>query len=226
LVKKHRLLMASKDTMTWNKFRSMHKGLSVNKLSSLWTDYKVGQYDLPEDNKSVTEEVVEEKAAKMKAAVVAVKEEPKAAQEGTQEEYLTEYKRLSNRMLRFGKSMSQATLDEGRAVLKDLAAKTAPVGYICTPTDGWKCWTGPSSLTLIVNENKRVAFLTSRDWWNSNYQGAFYVTYETVGDAHTIERLADQFKRQRKLVGRPPLAGIEIMLPKSLREKVNRSEVR
>ena len=58
----------------------------MNKLSSLWTDYKVGQYELPDDSKSVTEEVVEEKAAKMKAAVVAVKEEPTAAQEGTQED--------------------------------------------------------------------------------------------------------------------------------------------
>lgn len=218
--------MASKKEMTWNKFRSLHKGLSVNKLSSLWTDYKVGQYELPDDNKSVTEEVVEEKAAKMKAAVVAVKEEAKAAVEGTQEEYLAEYKRLSNRMLRFGKSMSEETLTQGRALLKDLAEKTAPVGYTCTPTDGWKCWTGPSSTTLIVNENQRVAFLTTREWWNSNYQGAFYVTYETVGDALTIDRLAEQFKRQRKLVGRPPLAGVEIMLPKSLREKVNRSEVR
>ena len=120
--------------------------------------------------------------------------------------------------------MSAETLAEGKALLKDLAEKTAPVGYVCTPTDGWKCWTGPTSKTLIVNENQRVAFLTTRDWWNSNYQGAFYVTYETVGEAVTIDRLADQFKRQRKLVGRPPLQGVEIMLPKSLRERKNRGD--
>ena len=46
----------------------------------------------------------------MEAAVVAVKEEAKANQEGTQEEYLAEYKRLSNRILRFGRSMSGETL--------------------------------------------------------------------------------------------------------------------
>lgn len=218
--------MASKKEMTWNKFRSLHKGVSTNKLSGLWTDYKAGQYTIPDETKSIKEEVVEEKAAKMKAAVVAVKEEAKAPEEGTQEEYLAEYKRLSNRILRFGRSMSEATLAEGNKLLRELAEKTAPVGYTCSPTDGWKCWTGPSATTLVVNENQRVAFLTSREWWNSNYQGAFYVTYETVGDAHTIDRLAEQFKKQRKLVGRPPLAGVEIMLPKSLREKVNRSEVR
>ena len=216
--------MASKKEMTWNKFRSLHKGVSTNKLSQMWTDYKVGQYTIPDDTKSVKEEVAEEKAAKMEAAVVAVKEEPKANQEGTQEEYLAEYKRLSNRMLRFGRSMSAETLAQGKALLKDLAEKTAPVGYVCTPTDGWKCWTGPTSMTLIVNENQRVAFLTTRDWWNSNYQGAFYVTYETVGEAITIERLANQFKKQRKLVGRPPLQGVEIMLPKSLRERKNRGD--
>ena len=218
--------MASKKEMTWNKFRSLHKGASVNKLSALWTDYKVGQDEIPDNAKSIVEEVVEENTAKMEAAVVAVKEEPKANQEGTQEEYLAEYKRISNRMLRFARSMSEETRALGNAKLKELAELTSPVGYTCTPTDGWKCWTGPSSVTLIVNENQRVAFLTSRDWWNSNYQGAFYVTYETVGEVGTIDRLADQFKKQRKLVGRPPLAGIEIMLPKSLREKVNRSEVR
>ena len=42
----------------------------------MWTDYKVGQYTIPEDTKSAKEEVAEEKAAKMEAwVVVAVEEE-------------------------------------------------------------------------------------------------------------------------------------------------------
>ena len=217
--------MASKKEMTWNKFRSLHKGVSTNKLSQMWTDYKAGAYKIPEDTKSVEEEVVEEKAAKMEAAVVAVKEAPKANEEGSQEDYLAEYKRISNRILRFGRSMSAETLAQAKALLKDLAEKTAPVNYTCDETDGWKCWTGPTSLTLVVNENKRVAFLASRDWWNSNYQGAFYVTYETVGDVKVIENLTHQFRRTKTLVERPPLPGVEIKLPKTLRDRKLRGDI-
>ena len=57
--------MASKKE-AWNKFRSLHKGVSTNKLSRIWTDYKVGQYTIPEDTKSVKEEVAEEKAQRWK----------------------------------------------------------------------------------------------------------------------------------------------------------------
>ena len=60
--------MASKKEMTWNKFRSLHKGVSTNKLSQMWTDYKAGAYKIPDENKSVEEEVVEEKAAKMEVS--------------------------------------------------------------------------------------------------------------------------------------------------------------
>lgn len=187
-------------------------------MSVLWTDYKAGQYELPEV-KSIDEEVVEAKAEAMEAAVAAVKDTPKVADGATQEDYLSEYTRITNRLTRFGRSMTEEKVNEAKARLAELATLTAPSNYRCDPTDAWKCWTGPSSLTLIVNENKRVAFTCTRDWWNTHYQGAFYVTYETVSELATIERLAGEYARRRKLVRRPPLPGVEVKLPKSLREK-------
>ena len=212
--------MASKKEMTWNKFRSLHKGVSTNKLSQMWTDYKAGAYKIPDENKSVEEEVVEEKAAKMEAAVVAVKEAPSAPQDI--DELVVEYKKLANRITRFGKSMKESVLIESKRRLAELADLTSPSNYKCLNTDGWKLWSGPTQACILVNETRKVAFLCSRSWWNSNWQGAKYVAYETVGEASVLDGIHNQYKKTKRLVRRPPLEGVEIMLPRTARDTMLR----
>ena len=212
--------MPSQKKVTWNEFRALHKGVSTNKLSQMWTDYKVGAYSIPDDTKSVAEEVVEEKAAKMEAAVVAVKDAPSAPQDI--DDFVTEYKKLSNRITRFGKSMKPDVLSESNRRLKELAELTSPRNYKCLNTDGWKLWSGPTQACILVNETRKVAFLCSRSWWNANWQGAKYVSYETVGEGSVLDGIHNQYKRTNRLVRRPPLEGVEIMLPRTARDTMLR----
>jgi len=210
--------MPSQKKVTWNEFRALHKGVSVNKSSQLWTDYKVGQYKLP-NVKSVTEEVAEEKAEKMEAAVVAVREAPKVPEEAA---LISEFHNLTNRITRFGKSMSEEKIEEIKARISELAKLTAPTNYSCTQTDGWKLWTGPTQACVLANESKRVAFACTRGWWNATWQGAKYVSYETVAEENTLNAIAKGFINRRAFVKRPPLEGIEIMLPRTARDMMLR----
>ena len=214
--------MASKKEMTWNKFRSLHKGVSTNKLSQMWTDYKAGAYKIPDENKSVEEEVVEEKAAKMEAAVVAVKEAPKVDEGKTQDELISEFHALTNRITRFGRSMSEEKLKETQNRIKELASLTAPRNYVCSNTDGWKLWAGPTQACVLANESKRVAFACSRAWWNATWQGAKYVSYETVASDTTLDGIRRQYQARRAWVRRPPLEGVEILLPRTARDTMLR----
>jgi hypothetical protein len=210
--------MPSQKKVTWNEFRALHKGVSVNKLSQHWTDYKVGQYKLP-DVKSVTEEVAEEKANKMEAAVVAIREAPQVPEEG---DLIREFQSLTNRVTRFGKSMPEEKLDEIKARINELAILTAPTNYTCTQTDGWKLWTGPTQACVLANESKRVAFACTRGWWNATWQGAKYVSYETVVTEDTLNAIAKGYITRRAFVKRPPLEGVEIMLPRTARDTMLR----
>ena len=207
--------MTSQELMKWNEFRSLHKGKSQTKISELYGLYKDGQYEIPQDATSVKEEVKKEKKAKMEKAVKKSKSQPKV--EST-EDLISEYRKLSGRLTRFAKSMTEEVQEEGRARLRELAKLTAPKNYQCSPTDSWKLWTGPSQASLLVNESKRVAFRVSRGWWQGNWQGAKYVSYETVAVQATLDGIANQYARKKALVPRPPLAGTEIMLPRTARE--------
>jgi hypothetical protein len=207
--------MSSKETMKWNEFRSLHKGQSQAKISELYGLYKDGQYEIPTDATSVKEEVEETKAVKMKEAVKKSKTQPKVE---TTQDLISEYKRLSSRLTRFGRSMTEEVKAEAQARLRELAKLTAPRNYTCDPTDGWKLWTGPTQASLLVNETRRVAFRVR------NYQGAKYVSYETVGAQETLDSITNQYARKKALVSRPPLNGVEIKLPQSAREVRLRGE--
>ena len=207
--------MTSQEFMKWNEFRSLHKGKSQTKISELFGLYKDGQYEIPEDATSINEEVKAEKKAKMEEAVEKSKSQPEVA---TTRELILEYNKLSARLTRFARSMTEEVQEEGRARLRELASLTAPKNYKCSATDSWKLWTGPSQASLLVNESKRVAFRVSRQWWQGNWQGAKYVSYETVSAQPTLDGIASQYSRKKALVPRPPLGGTEIMLPRTARE--------
>lgn len=207
--------------MKWNEFRSLHKGKSQAKISELYGLYKDGQYEIPDDAVSVKEEVKQEQEKKMKEAVEKTKTQPKV---DATLDHIAEYTKLSSRITRFGKSMTEEVKQEGLKRLRELAELTAPDNYKCDPTDGWKLWTGPNQASLLVNETKRVAFRCSRGWWQGNYQGAKYVSYETVGAQETLDGIAYQYDRRRALVSRPPLNGVEIKLPQTARDVALRGD--
>lgn len=213
--------MSSEEKMKWNEFRSLHKGKSQAKISELYGLYKDGQYEIPDDAVSVKEEVKQEQEKKMKEAVEKTKTQPKV---DATIDHIAEYKRLSSRITRFGRSMTEEVKQEALKRLRELAELTAPNNYKCDPTDGWKLWTGPNQASLLVNETKRVAFRCSRGWWQGNYQGAKYVSYETVGVQETLDGIANQYARRRALVSRPPLNGVEIKLPQTARDVALRGD--
>ena len=133
--------MTSQELMKWNEFRALHKGKSQTKISELYGLYKDGQYSIPEDATSITEEVKAEKKVKMEKAVEKSKSQPEVA---STEELIDEYRKLSSRLTRFARSMTEEVQEQGHARLRELAKLTAPKNYQCSPTDSWKLWTGPS----------------------------------------------------------------------------------
>ena len=137
-------------------------------------------------------------------------------------DYIAEYNRISKRLTRFRPSMKHTEVLDSEALLLEYALKTPHPNYTCNETDGWKLWLGPSQDCILVNETQNVAFGCNRRWWQANYQGAKYVSYETVGSHDTLERLLHTYIRRRAFVDRPPHPQLEIKLPLSLRDFHNR----
>lgn len=191
--------------LTWNKFRAAHKGLDLStaQLSENWGLYKDGQYEMPTE---IPSEPVMKQEKQPKVEVPA------------QENLIAEYRKLSNRLYRFGKSMSDADKKKLTDRIAEIANATSPNRYVCQPTDSWKLWLGPTQKCVLVNETRRVAFRISRSWWQHNYQGARYVDYETVAAQDTLDRLEFDYIRRKCFVEREPLPSVEIKLPKTARE--------
>ena len=49
-------------SLTWNEFRSAHKGIAKSEISKLWKSYKAGEYEFPakEEPETTVEEIVTE----------------------------------------------------------------------------------------------------------------------------------------------------------------------
>ncbi len=207
--------MTSEESLTWNEFRSLHKGMSAKEMSTLWAQYKDGEYELNEEEAPVENSEAETPVEEAETEVEETRSE---------DDILAEYKQLSSRLARFRPSLKQEAIDQAEARIAEIAQLTAPAKYTCTPTDGWKYWTGPTQASLLVNESKGVAFTISRTWWDANYRGARYVGHETVAEQDTLESLCSQYARKRRLVRRPPLPGVEIMCPMTNRDLQLRGE--
>ena len=199
---------------TWNEFRAEHKGKTMKEIASLWKQYKEGVEEAPEE-KLAFEDVIED--------IVEQDEVVEEVAEPTKEvDHIAEYNRISKRLTRFRPSMKHTEVLDSESLLLEYAIKTAHPKYECFETDGWKLWLGPSQDCILVNETQNVAFGCNRRWWQANYQGAKYVSYETVATHEILERLLHTYVRRRAFVDRPPHPGLEIKLPLSMRDFHNR----
>lgn len=216
------------EDLTWDTFSPLVKGMPRKHKSALWTAYKeedhevlVSIYQSMQDGTFDVEEVEEpvESEEEVEEAPVEPEEEPEEeVEEPVESDYLAEYTKLSNKLIRFGPSMSDERIRESMTIMKDLASKTIPSKYEVEDTDAWEIWMGPTSKCLLVNATRQFSFSCSRAWWSKNYLNAMYVSRQLVHTEEQFERLVSEKKATKRFLDRHPLPGIEIMLPTTARE--------
>ncbi len=195
-------------SLTWNEFRTAHKGTAKSELSKLWKAYKAGEYTFPAEAESETpvEETVAEEP-------VSVEEAPVEEQETPIADLCAEYNRLIRRMELLGIRLTEELKKAGEDRLSEIAKLTIPQEYSCTPTDSWKIWFGPSERTLLVNTTNLMGFEITRSWWKKYYQTTVYVDRETVGNYVHVDSEIQRMIRRKRFLPRSPVVGRECKLP-------------
>lgn len=208
--------------VTYNQFRSLHKGTPQSEISALWKKYKAGDYTLPSDEEVIetpaevpveapVEETVEE-------AVEAPKPKSKKKKELSPLDKCNEYERYRRELLRFSFKYNEEETQKVLDRMAELARETLPEGYTCEPTDSWKIWFGPTRECLLINTTRQMAFKVDRDWWKTHYQTTIYVDRELLDDPTHIETEKFRYARKKKYVPRTPVVGLECKLPRSYKD--------
>lgn len=195
--------------LTYNEFRSAHKGTAQKEISKLWKEYKEGSYTFPVDEpkaKAVKETPVEESPLVEEVA------------EPTLNELCKEYDKLRVKMDKFAFKFVGDAMEKGRARLKELAELTRPTGYTCTPTDSWKIWFGPTSMCLLINTTNMMGFRVTREWWQKNYQTTIYVDRELLPNNDIMRIEAQKLARSGCYIPRTPVIGVECKLPQGVKD--------
>lgn len=201
--------------LSYNEFRSAHKGTAKAELSDLWKKYKAGEYDLP-STEPATEPITP-------TEVEVVVEERTAAPETKSEleqigELCKEYTRLQRKMELLGPRLDAEAKKAGLSKLKEIAKETIPAGYTCTPTDSWKIWFGPTSKSLLINTTNQMAFQVTREWWQKNYQNTIYVDRELLDNNNLIDIEIKRYFRMGRFLPRSPVVGKECQLPQGVKD--------
>ena len=224
------------DKMNWQGFRSSHKLPASKKeyKSAMWVAYKA-------DDKEAYQKAAEEAEFEIPEEVMAWIEGPKSelqklkesqtsAEEETEEEteevikpeddiaMFREYSKTMQQLQRFPHAYTPQQKRDMQARLVEIADKTRPSNYHCTPTDGWQIWFGPTQACLLINTTRKLAFTCSRAWWTKRYLNARYVDNQLVHDAKQIDRMRKEYEIRKKLVKRSPLPDVEIMVPTTASE--------
>lgn len=214
--------MSKEEKVSYREFRKLHKGRKQKEISELWAAYKEGEYTFQTEEsteETVSEAPVEEKEDVTEEQVEEVQEESEEI-EGGFESHERRYIVYRNRLARFRPSMNAADIRKMELAIEESALATRPRGYHCTPTDTWKLWMDSSKNALLINNTRNVAFIISRGWWQQTYVNAVHYVDRSLLEAGNtlIQGLRKQFDRRGRLVKRPPLEGVEIMLPRTRRE--------
>ena len=224
--------------LTYNQFRSAHKGTPKKELSKLWSEYKEGTYSFPaqeepeiqeqsldetpvEEETPVTELSTEEEIhSQMKIYDMVMEENPDLLkdEEPTLNDLCKEYDKLRLRMEKFAFKFVGDAKQQGEARLKELAKLTRPKDYDCSPTDSWKIWFGPTSLCLLINTTKMMGFRVTRGWWQKNYQTTIYVDRELLPNNDIIKREVTKLANSGRYVPRTPVIGVECKLPQGVKD--------
>ena len=211
--------------LSYNKFRSLHKGIPQGQVSELWNKYKAGEYT-PDANQDGVHDMEQlgENTQQEEPVEETTKVNKKSAKKAKEEkEQLTPAQKFQMNLNSFAqcyrmlqsKKLTEAQRSELSSTLLKLAKLTRPSNYNCKPEDGWQLWVGPHPDALLVNERNQIAFCITRSWWMKNYQGSFMVQDMILDDPTRIASLRDNFRVKNRLVLRNPIPGIEIMLPLS-----------
>ena len=224
--------------LKYNAFRGLHKGQPQSEISKLWKAYKEGEYS-PETAEPVEApnelSVEEEIHSQVKIAAMVDEEHPnllkdKPLVEATEAEHATDsdvevgknkmslcndFNRAVRRFARFGSSMKESEAKKYEKRLAEIAKKTMPKGYSCSPTDSWKIWFGPTSKCLLINVTNEMAFKIDRDWWQRNYQTTVYVDRSLLKSNDLMDSEALRYAKKGRYLPRYPIVGVECKLPQS-----------
>jgi hypothetical protein len=202
--------------LSYNQFRSLHKGTPQKEISSLWVKYKDGKYDLPTDEPTVAPEETPE------VLEVEVVEEKPEIEEKTSlvniGDLCKEYMRLQRKIKLLGPRLTQEDIELGLDKLEEIAKQTIPEGYSCTPTDSWKIWFGPTSKSLLINTTNPMAFEVTREWWQVNYQNTIYVDRELLNNNDLIDSEIRRYYKMGRFLPRTPVVGTECKLPQGVKD--------
>ena len=202
--------------LSYNQFRSLHKGTPQKEISSLWVKYKDGKYHLPTDEPTVTPEETPE------VLEVEVVEEKPEIEEKTSlvniGDLCKEYMRLQRKMKLLGPRLTQEDIELGLDKLEEIARQTIPEGYSCTPTDSWKIWFGPTSKSLLINTTNPMAFEVTREWWQIHYQNTIYVDRELLNNNDLIDSEIRRYYKMGRFLPRTPVVGTECKLPQGVKD--------
>ena len=226
------------DKLNWQGFRSSHKLPASKKeyKSAMWQAYKAddkagyqkaaeeAEFEIPEEvlpwiegPKSELQKLKESKDTSDEKPKQEVKEEVKE-EVGDTAELFREYTKIMQQLHRFPNAYNPAKTQEMQSRLVEIANKTRPPKYHCTPTDGWQIWFGPTQACLLINTTRKIAFTCSRAWWSKRYLNARYVDKQLVNDAKQIDRMRKEYAIRKKLIKRAPLPDVEIMVPTTASE--------
>ena len=234
------------DKLNWQGFRSSHKLPSSKKeyKSLMWNAYKEddriayvdaaerAEFEIPEEVKGwlegpktelqklkedtpVEDVPTEEKTPKKKSVKKKTSDKPS-------DDLYVEYAQLERKLHRFPHAYDAKQKREMNERLVEIADKTRPSNYKCTPTDGWQIWFGPTQACLLINTTRHIAFTCSRSWWTKRYLNARYVHNQLVHDVKQIDRMRAEYEIRKKLVKRAPLPDVEIMVPTTAADYVMR----
>lgn len=210
--------------MSWNEFRSLHKGTPKSELSELWKKYKDGTYSFPVDNPAPEESLEEdEPQAEIDSEESPVEEEDsvKETTEISKSEILQlckDYEKALKRLSLWGGRFTETETAEANSRLNEIAQKTLPVGYNCSPTDSWKLWLGPTSECLLINTTRGMAFTVMRDWWGKHYQNTIYVDRELLNSNDLIWNEIQRYSKDGNYLPRSPVVGVECKLPQGVKD--------
>jgi len=195
--------------LTYNQFRSAHKGTPQKEISELWKQYKKGDYTFPVD---------EPKAEPIEEAPVEESLSVEEVGEPTLNELCKEYDKLRVKMDKFAFKFVGDAMEQGKARLKEIAELTRPKGYTCTPTDSWKIWFGPTSMCLLINTTNMMGFRVTREWWQKHYQTTIYVDRELLPNNDIMRIEAQKLARSGLYIPRTPVIGVECKLPRGVKD--------
>ena len=203
--------------LTYNQFRSAHKGTPRNEISNLWNLYKEGEYTFPLEEETQPQEEVSETTDSTETPI---EEVPKEATEEspTLDELCKEFDNLRTKLTKFRFRFSKSAKEAGQKRMMEIAKLTLPEGYSCSPTDSWKIWFGPTSICLLINTTNMMGFRVTREWWQKNYQTTLYVDRELLPNNDLIVNEANKLARSGKYIPRTPLVGIECKLPQGVKD--------